>query len=116
MEDKRFRKNDEGFICAVCGHKVSPLKYSSRDHCPKCLSSIHIDILPGDRANPCKGILKPIQTLPDSKKGFIIIYLLLALIAIISPIIDINSVVKTINSSIIANIMYNNNIIFILFA
>lgn len=74
MEDKRFRKNDEGFICAVCGHKVSPLKYSSRDHCPKCLSSIHIDILPGDRANPCKGILKPIQTLPDSKKGFIIIY------------------------------------------
>lgn len=49
-------------------------------------------------------------------KGFIIIYLLLALIAIISPIIDINSVVKTINSSIIANIMYNHNIIFILFA
>lgn len=74
MEDKRFRKNDEGFICAVCGHEVQPLKYSSRDHCPKCLSSIHIDIMPGDRANPCRGILKPIQTLPDAKKGFIIIY------------------------------------------
>lgn len=74
MEDKRFRKNDEGFTCAVCGHEVLPLKYSSRDHCPHCLSSIHIDILPGDRANPCRGILKPIQTLPDSKKGFIIVY------------------------------------------
>ena len=74
MEDKRFRKNDEGFICAVCGYEVKPLKYSSRDHCPKCLSSIHIDILPGDRANSCRGILKPIQTLPNSKKGFIIVY------------------------------------------
>ena len=74
MEDKRFRKNDAGFTCAVCGHEVQPLKYSSRDHCPKCLSSIHIDIQPGDRANSCRGILKPVQTLPDAKKGFIIIY------------------------------------------
>ena len=48
-------------------------------------------------------------------KGFIIIYLLLALISIISPIIDINEIVTIINNSIITNIMYNNNIIFILF-
>ena len=48
-------------------------------------------------------------------KGFIIIYLLLALISIISPIIDINEIVSIINNSIITNIMYNNNIIFILF-
>ena len=74
MEEKRFRKNDEGFICAVCGNEVEPLKYSSRDHCPKCLSSIHIDIKPGDRANTCRGILKPIQVLPDPKKDFIIVY------------------------------------------
>ncbi len=74
MEDKRFKKNDEGFVCAVCSHTVEPLKYSSRDHCPKCLSSLHVDILPGDRKNPCRGILKPVQTLPDAKKGFIIVY------------------------------------------
>lgn len=49
-------------------------------------------------------------------KGFIVIYLLLALIAIISPIVDINNLVNTINKSIITNIMYNNNIIFILFS
>lgn len=49
-------------------------------------------------------------------KGFIIIYFLLALILIISPIIDINNIISMINSSIITNIMYNNNIIFILFA
>jgi len=49
-------------------------------------------------------------------KGFIIIYLLLALIAIISPIVDINNIVNMINNSIITNIMYNNNIIFVLFS
>lgn len=49
-------------------------------------------------------------------KGFIIIYLLLALIAILSPIIDINNFINIINKSIITNIMYNNNIIFILFS
>lgn len=49
-------------------------------------------------------------------KGFIIIYGLLALIAILSPIININEIVTIINKSIITNIMYNNNIIFILFS
>lgn len=49
-------------------------------------------------------------------KGFIIIYVLLALITIISPIININWLIELINNSVITNIMYNNNIIFILFA
>lgn len=48
-------------------------------------------------------------------KGFIIVYILLAIIAILSPIININNVINIINSSIITNIMYNNNIIFMLF-
>ena len=48
-------------------------------------------------------------------KGFIVIYILLAIIAILSPIININNIINIINSSIITNIMYNNNIIFILF-
>jgi hypothetical protein len=33
-----------------------------------------VDINPGDRANDCGGILRPIQTLPDPKKGFVIIH------------------------------------------
>ena len=66
MENKRFRKNDNGFICQNCGREVEPLGYTSRNHCPFCL--------PGDRANDCQGILRPIQTLPDPKKGFIIIH------------------------------------------
>ena len=60
METKKFKMIDESFVCAVCGKEVSPLNYSARDHCPYCLCSLHVDINPGDRANQCKGILKPI--------------------------------------------------------
>lgn len=57
---KQFVKKDEAFTCINCGKEVGPLGYTTRDHCPHCLYSIHIDIMPGDRANQCKGILKPI--------------------------------------------------------
>ena len=72
METKRFQKNDSGFLCASCGKEVLPLGYTSRNHCPFCLCSLHVDILPGDRQNPCGGILRPIRSEPDNKKGFII--------------------------------------------
>ncbi len=58
---KRFNELDEGFICENCNKEVKPLGYSSRDHCPYCLYSKHVDINPGDRLNPCKGLLKPIE-------------------------------------------------------
>ncbi len=74
MEQKRFTKNDSGFVCVHCGAEVAPLGYTSRDHCPVCLRSRHVDVLPGDRANTCGGTLHPVQTLPDAKKGFIIRY------------------------------------------
>lgn len=48
-------------------------------------------------------------------EGFILVYILLALIAIMSPVFNMNQIINMINSSIITNIMYNNNIIFILF-
>ena len=57
---KRFLENDQEFICENCGKKVEKLIYSSRDHCPYCLYSKHVDIMPGDRLNECKGLLKPI--------------------------------------------------------
>lgn len=73
METKRFQKKDDGFICINCGKEVLPLGYTSRNHCPFCLCSLHVDILPGDRSNPCRGILRPIRALPDPKKGFILV-------------------------------------------
>ena len=57
---KRLKMKDEEFVCENCGKKVLPLKYSARDHCPYCLYSKHVDIMPGDRLNECKGLLKPI--------------------------------------------------------
>lgn len=72
MEQKRFAKNDGGFICQNCGKTVSPLGYSSRNHCPYCLASLHLDINPGDRAAECGGIMDAVSADPDPKKGFII--------------------------------------------
>ncbi len=57
---KRFNELDEGFICENCGKEVKPLGYTSRDHCPYCLYSKHVDINPGDRENTCRGLLKPV--------------------------------------------------------
>jgi DNA-directed RNA polymerase subunit RPC12/RpoP len=74
MEQKHFSKNDDSFVCKNCGLLVEPLGYTSRNHCPKCLCSLHVDILPGDRANPCGGILEPISALPDPQKGYIIVH------------------------------------------
>lgn len=72
---KNFTKNDNGFVCAHCGKNVEPLGYTSRDHCPYCLTSIHIDVNPGDRANTCLGKMFPIDIEIDSKKGYKIKYL-----------------------------------------
>lgn len=57
---KLFTKNDDFFTCEHCLKEVNPLKYTSRDHCPYCLYSKHVDIFPGDRKNDCKGLLEPI--------------------------------------------------------
>lgn len=57
---KRFNMIDEEFICLNCGNKVSKLNVTARDHCNNCLYSLHVDINPGDRKNPCKGLLEPI--------------------------------------------------------
>lgn len=74
MESKRFQKNDAGFLCTHCGKQVPPNGVTSRDHCPFCLTSLHVDLNPGDRANPCRGVLLPKKAEPHPKKGFVIVY------------------------------------------
>ena len=71
---KNFTKRDEGFICKNCNKKVEKLGYTSRDHCPHCLCSLHVDILPGDRNETCHGLLRPISVELDSKKGYVIVF------------------------------------------
>ncbi len=64
---------DEPFICRVCSHDVKALRYTARDHCPRCLCSLHVDDLPGDRANDCGGVLRPVGV--ETHKGeFKIVY------------------------------------------
>ena len=72
--EKMFVKNDNEFICKNCGKKVEKLNYTSRDHCNHCLYSLHVDIDPGDRKNPCQGMLVPINVIETSKKGKVICY------------------------------------------
>ena len=74
MPEKRFRKNDAAFTCAHCGAEVAPLGYSSRNHCPVCLWSLHLDENPGDRAADCGGQMRPIRVEPDPRKGYVIIH------------------------------------------
>lgn len=60
--DYRHEPCSESFTCKVCGNFVVPEEAGSqhRNHCPRCLSSIHVDHLPGDRKSLCQGIMDPI--------------------------------------------------------
>lgn len=75
MEKAKFKKVDEGFKCDVCGKLVIPLGYTSRDHCPYCLYSKHVDLNPGDRECSCHGFLKPIAIEKGKKDNYKIVYL-----------------------------------------
>ncbi|QQO10453.1 RNHCP domain-containing protein [Breznakiella homolactica] len=61
--DYRHSACAESFTCKVCGTPVPPEGAGSRhrNHCPKCLSSVHVDDEPGDRASLCRGIMDPIS-------------------------------------------------------
>ena len=52
----------DNFTCKVCGTLNFPENAGTmhRNHCCQCLSSIHLDDEPGDRASFCKGIMEPI--------------------------------------------------------
>jgi rubrerythrin len=74
MEEKRFIKNDQGFICKNCGRNVLHLSKTSRNHCPYCLYSLHVDNNPGDRKNDCGGLMEPIGIEAGGKRGYVIIH------------------------------------------
>lgn len=71
----RFTMIDEAFECEICHEQVTTLGYTARDHCPGCLCSKHVDNNPGDRANKCHGILRPIAIEPGKKDTYKIVYL-----------------------------------------
>ena len=54
---------NDSFTCKNCGEYVLPEGAATkhRNHCPKCLVSVHVDITPGDRASLCTGQMDPIS-------------------------------------------------------
>lgn len=72
---KKFKIVNEGFVCENCGCEVPPTAQTTpRNHCPVCLWSKHVDLNPGDRANPCRGKMRPIGIYTDSRKEFVILH------------------------------------------
>lgn len=53
----------DSFVCKQCGQLVTPDGAGSRhrNHCPRCLHSLHVDERPGDRASVCEGVMEPIS-------------------------------------------------------
>lgn len=47
-------------MCLFCGHENPLAPKTCRNHCQKCLCSLHVDKNPGDRAEECHGKLIPI--------------------------------------------------------
>lgn len=69
------RQENCGFVCENCGTRVAPVTNGSyRNHCPACLYSKHVDILPGDRLNHCRGLMRPIGLAYKPKKGYQIVH------------------------------------------
>lgn len=68
MKNRRHYYNKENindadsFTCAACGKSVPYTGAGSlhRNHCPHCLSSLHLDNVPGDRTANCGGIMDAI--------------------------------------------------------
>ena len=60
--NKHDNKGSQDFTCKVCGAYVTVDGggTKNRNHCPVCLSSVHLDIEPGDRAADCGGTMEPI--------------------------------------------------------
>jgi hypothetical protein len=69
------KTQNQSFICKHCKKYVVELTNGSyRNHCPFCLYSVHVDNKPGDRAQTCRGLMKPIGVTFNSKKGFQVIH------------------------------------------
>ncbi len=54
--------NGTSFRCINCGEQVTPDDSGTRhrNHCPKCLWSVHLDHQPGDRASCCGAPMEPV--------------------------------------------------------
>lgn len=62
QQEHQTSVTDAPFICRRCA-SVVPAGASGtahRDHCPRCLWSLHVDLHTGDRQSTCRGLMEPI--------------------------------------------------------
>ena len=72
---KNFIVISESFVCQNC--KVQNPKGNGfiRNHCFKCLCSLHLDLdVPGDRLSECGGLMDAVAINYNSKKGYILVH------------------------------------------
>jgi len=69
MQDKKFQRNTENFVCGKCEKENIGNGYTN--HCSSCLYSKHVDINPGDRADGCGGLMEPIDSYQKNGQNFI---------------------------------------------
>ena len=79
LQEVGYYKNHafkEIFICKLCGRQVIPNGAGSdhRNHCPNCLTSLHLDIEPGDRASDCGGYMEPVAVWVKKNEEWAIIH------------------------------------------
>lgn len=60
-------QGNDSFQCLYCHLEVLPLLTGFRNHCPRCLYSLHVDEIPGDRDHSCGGLMEP--TALDGSEG-----------------------------------------------
>lgn len=75
MARKDFKKFNTGFICISCKHENPPAPQSERNHCRKCLRTMHVDgETPGDRESVCGGVMTPVGLEYKGNKGYVILH------------------------------------------
>ncbi len=72
-EGARERRNpilrNEDFTCLHCGLEVSATRQGPpRSHCPGCLRSLHVDVVPGDRREGCASLMDPVSVLTHGEE------------------------------------------------
>lgn len=67
---------NDAFECSSCGFQTEKHpEGSARNHCPKCLCSLHVDSeFPGDRASECHGIMDAVDIDHHKNKGYLIVH------------------------------------------
>lgn len=68
-------RGNDAFTCLVCGCDVLPLAAGGfRNHCPECLWSRHVDRVPGDRAESCGGLERPVAIEGGEGAGWFVVH------------------------------------------